>query len=118
AYFTQKNYESAEKDFTSVIDLNEKNEKPQNATVYSSRALSRSELDDNAGAQADITEAIALDDDNPDYYKLRGMLRFLNEEFDASIPDFKKAEELYAAQGKEDEDLREIMGLLSQLGLL
>ncbi|MEM9947993.1 MAG: tetratricopeptide repeat protein, partial [Cyanobacteria bacterium P01_D01_bin.36] len=118
AYFTQKNYESAEKDFTSVIDLNEKNEKPQNATVYSSRALSRSELDDNAGAQADISEAIALDDDNPDYYKLRGMFRFLNEEFDASIPDFKKAEELYAAQGKEDEDLREIMGLLSQLGLL
>ena len=118
AYFIQKNYQNAEADFTQVIDLNEENGKPHDAVVYSARALSRAELGDNAGAQADATEAIALDDDNPDYYKLRGMLRFINEEQDAAVTDLLKAEELYEEQGREDEDLNAILGLLSQLGLL
>jgi len=118
AYFAQQNHTRAEEDFTRVIELNDAAGKPQTALVYSARGLSRAELDNNAGAQADLTEAIALDDDNPDYYKIRGMLRFINEEQETAVADLLKSEELYEAQGKEDEDLNEILSLLSQLGLL
>ena len=118
AYFGQQDYESAEKDFTHVIEYNETNGKQQTALVYGARAVSRAELNDNAGAQADLTEAIALEPNEPDYYKLRGMLRFIAEDTTAAGEDLRKAEELYKAQGEEDEKLNTVIGLLEQLGVL
>ena len=117
AYIGQANYESAEKDFTRVIEINETTGKPQTAFVYSGRAVARTSLGDNTGAQADFTEAIALDPEEPIYYQLRGMLSVIAEDNEAAKKDLRKAQDLYKAQGKEDEDLNTVIGSLEQVGI-
>ncbi|MEL6553198.1 MAG: tetratricopeptide repeat protein [Cyanobacteria bacterium J06621_11] len=122
AYITSKRYESAEQDFTRVIEINETIsetlEKPQLANIYGSRAFARVELGNTEGAEADMTEAIALDPDNPEYYQLRGMLRFIRENFEGAGQDLKKAQDLYSNQGKENAELNQMIELLEQTGLL
>ena len=118
AYIAQKNYESAEQDFTRIIEINDALEKPQVADVYGSRAYARVELGDNEGAEADMTEAITLDPDNPQYYQLRGMLRFIAEKPEAVGQDLRKAQELYKAQGEDNEELNQMLETLEQTGLL
>ncbi|MEO0805379.1 MAG: tetratricopeptide repeat protein [Cyanobacteria bacterium J06643_4] len=118
AHFFQDNFAASEQDFTRVIELNEENNNTEeNHTFYFLRAGVRGEQKNTEGAIADLDSAIALKDDEPDYYKLRGLIHFVNGDTTAAGDDLKKAKDLYEAQGKED-NISDIQPILEQLGLL
>lgn len=118
ARFFQDKLPESEQDFTHVIELNaENNNTEENHAFYFLRAGVRGQQENTEGAIADLDSAIALKDDEPDYYKLRGMLHFINGDTTAAGNDLQTAKDLYEAQGKDDA-LSDVQPILEQLGLL
>lgn len=118
AHCFQDNFSASEQDFTRVIELNEENNNTEeNHAFYFLRAGTKGQQENTEGAIADLDSAISLKDDEPDYYKLRGMLHFINGDTTSTGDDLQKAKDLYEAQGQEDA-LSDIQPVLEQLGLL
>ncbi len=82
-------YELAIESFNFALDRN-----PRNADVYYARGLSRGFLDNYTGAIADLTRAIKLEADQPNYYFYRAYFKSLHGNNRGSIADFSRAIEI------------------------
>ncbi|MEL7331784.1 MAG: tetratricopeptide repeat protein [Cyanobacteria bacterium J06560_2] len=60
AYLAAAEFQLAEEDFTRIIELNDAAGRPQDPTVYGARAIARTGLEDEQGAEEDIAKALEI----------------------------------------------------------
>ncbi|MEL6940030.1 MAG: tetratricopeptide repeat protein [Cyanobacteria bacterium J06598_1] len=60
AYLAAAEFQLAEEDFTRIIELNDAAGRPQDPTVYGARAIARTGLEDEQGAEEDIEKALEI----------------------------------------------------------
>ena len=58
-------FESAEADFTRIIEINDEINRAQDAAAYAQRAVARTGLEDIEGAEADLQAAFELNGQEP-----------------------------------------------------
>lgn len=64
---------------------------PKAGNVWLMRAVAKRMLKDLSGARADIAQALSVDPDNIDAYRLRGQMRYEAQDYPSSRADFTKA---------------------------
>jgi tetratricopeptide (TPR) repeat protein len=88
--------EGAIADYTEAIRVN-----PNYFQAYYKRGLSRRRLEDYQGAIDDFLEVIRINPNDADAHKSCGMTKQLIDGDEAASPYFRKALELFKAQGNE-----------------
>lgn len=63
AYLGQLDFESAEADFTRIIEINEEIGRAPDAAAYAQRAAARTGLGDGEGAKADLDRAFEINNE-------------------------------------------------------
>ncbi len=85
---------------------------PKADNVWISRAWAKWQLKDASGARADLAQALSLNPDNPEAYRLRAIIRYQARDLEASQADLDRAieivpdnAELFALRGQVKFDL-------------
>lgn len=95
---------------------------PKADNVWISRAWAKWQLKDVSGARADLAQALSLNPENAEAYRLRAIIRYQAHDLDASQGDLDRAieivadnAELFALRGQVKFDLDQREGALADL---